>query len=94
MILVLLSHIDLLTSHTGAGFSNYDYGQKTLLPAIKGCLGLGVTTWKFEYFDEPDENGFEWKSTFNTPIWVKRCFRGNKVVRSIGGDTGGCGGSD
>lgn len=79
----------------GAGFASWDYGQKTILPDTKGCLGLGVTAWKFEYFDQPDENGNEWSATFRTPIWVKaRCFANNKVVGGSGGFTDGCSGSD
>ena len=80
----------------GAGFSGWDYGQKTLLPSIKGCLGLGVTKWKFEYINPPTKEGWEWKATFNTPIWVRsRCFKNNKVVRGAeGGFTDGCGGND
>lgn len=85
----------LLTRLIGAGFSSWDYGQKTLLPNIKGCLGLGVSAWNFEYFDKPDEDGNEWKATFKTPIWVKaRCFSNNKVVKGAGGYTHGCKGSD
>lgn len=78
----------LWSSYTiyGAGFSDYDSGQKTLLPAIKGCLGLGVTAWKFEYQNPPTDEGYEWKATFNTPIWVRaRCFKNNKVVQAAGG---------
>ena len=78
----------------GAGWSGWDSGQKTLLPKIKGCLGLGVTKWKFEYFDEPDD-GMEWKASFNTPIWVRsRCFKNNKVAFAAGGFTDGCKGND
>lgn len=80
----------------GAGFSDYDYGQKTLLPSIKGCLGLGVTAWKFDYINPPTDEGYEWKATFNTPVFVRsRCFKNNKVVQAAGGGyTNGCGGND
>jgi hypothetical protein len=80
----------------GAGFSDWDFGQQTLLPSIKGCLGLGVTAWKFDYINPPTKEGYEWKSTFNTPIWVRsRCFKNNKVVQAAGGGfTDGCGGND
>ncbi|CAG8954066.1 hypothetical protein HYFRA_00009167 [Hymenoscyphus fraxineus] len=79
----------------GSGFSTWDYGQETLLPAIKGCLGLGVTAWSFKYFDKPDGEVNEWEATFNTPVFVNaRCFRNNKVVFSIGGFTHGCHGND
>lgn len=62
---------------------------------MKGCLGLGITKWKFNYFDKPDEDGNEWNATFRTPIWVNaRCFQNNKVVMAAGGFTDGCGGND
>ncbi|OTB01253.1 hypothetical protein M426DRAFT_64490 [Hypoxylon sp. CI-4A] len=79
----------------GSGFSSYDYGQQTLLPSMKGCLGLGVSKWKFDYINPPTEEGYEWRATFNTPIWVrKRCFSNNKAVQAAGGYTNGCGGND
>lgn len=79
----------------GAGWSTYDWGQQSLLPRIKGCLGLGVTAWKFEYYDQPDKNGNEWGASFNTPIWVRaRCFNNNKVQFASGGFTNGCRGND
>jgi Alpha-galactosyl-binding fungal lectin len=84
-----------LTASSGAGFSSWDFGQKTIIPSMKGCLGLGITGWKFEYFDAPDKDGMEWKASFNTPVFVKaRCFSNNKVVRGAGGFTNGCSGSD
>ncbi|KAK3897846.1 SGNH hydrolase-type esterase domain-containing protein [Staphylotrichum tortipilum] len=77
----------------GAGFSSWDWGQETILPQSKGCLGLGVTKWQFVYLPEPDENGMEWRATWRTPVFVSnRCYRNNKVVSSVGGDTHGCGG--
>lgn len=79
----------------GAGWSSWDGGQQTLLPSIKGCLGLGVTAFTFQYFDKPDDKGMEWVASFNTPIWVRaRCFANNKVVRASGGFTDGCSGND
>lgn len=78
----------------GAGWSSWDYGQDTILPKMKGCLGLGITAWEFTYFDEPDADGMEWKATFNTPVFVNnRCFKNNKVAEAAGGFTDGCGGS-
>ncbi|KAL7622473.1 hypothetical protein AAE478_007979 [Parahypoxylon ruwenzoriense] len=77
----------------GSGFSGHDWGQETLLPAIKGCLGLGVTMWTFEY--QKSGNGDEWHASFNTPIFVRaRCFENNNVVFAAGGFTDGCSGSD
>lgn len=79
----------------GAGWSTWDKGEETIRPSIKGCLGLGITKWKFEYFDEPDENNMEWSLSVNLPIWVRaRCFKNNKVARASGGFTNGCKGND
>ncbi|KAL8730078.1 MAG: hypothetical protein Q9166_004277 [cf. Caloplaca sp. 2 TL-2023] len=79
----------------GAGWSTWDKGEETLRPSIKGCLGLGITAWKFEYYDEPDEDGNEWGLSVHFPIWVRsRCFKNNKVAIASGGFTDGCGGND
>lgn len=81
----------------GAGFSTYDYGQQTLLPAINDCHGT-ATEWTFKYLDSSDdgyEKGYEWKATFNDLIWLRgRCFSNNKVVEAAGGFTHGCSGND
>ncbi|KAJ4286333.1 hypothetical protein N0V90_013367 [Kalmusia sp. IMI 367209] len=54
----------------GAGFSTLDYAQKSMRPNMDSCYGLGTTAWKFDYHDNPgDHNGYEWKASFNTPIW-------------------------
>lgn len=49
----------------------------------------------FNYFDEPDGDGYEWKVSYNTPIWTNaRCFDNNKVVKCAdGGYTDGCSGT-
>ncbi|KAM0350177.1 hypothetical protein ACHAPU_003342 [Fusarium lateritium] len=79
----------------GGGFSTWDWGQQTMRPSMDGCYGLGTTGWDFEYYDEPTEDGYEWKLKFDTPIWVRsRCFKNNKVVKGAGGWTDGCGGND
>ncbi|EMD58611.1 hypothetical protein COCSADRAFT_103181 [Bipolaris sorokiniana ND90Pr] len=80
----------------GAGWATWDWGQKTMLPNMNGCYGLGTTEWKFEYYDDPGKHkGYEWKATFRTPIWVRaRCWSNNKVVRAAGGWTDGCKGND
>ncbi|RGP70090.1 sgnh hydrolase [Fusarium sporotrichioides] len=86
-------------SHTaytieGGGFSTWDFGQETMRPSIDGCCGLGTTNWKFEYYDKPTEEGYEWKATFNTAIWTRlRCFKNNKVAKAAGGWTEGCSGN-
>lgn len=78
----------------GAGWSSHDNSQGTIIPSSKGFLGMGITDWVFDYFDEPDSNGMEWKSTFDTPIFVNnRCSKNNKVAFGAGGFTDACGGS-
>jgi hypothetical protein len=81
----------------GAGWASWDYGQQTLLPSNKACFGLGVTNWHFQYFDQPDSNGYEWHAWFNSPIWTKgRCFGNNKVQQAASNTnsiSGGCGGN-
>ncbi|KAJ4002795.1 hypothetical protein NW752_009450 [Fusarium irregulare] len=87
----------LWSSYTieGGGFSTWDYGQQTMRPSMDACYGLGTTGWEFEYYDEPTEDGYEWKAKFNTPIWVRsRCFKNNWVAKRAGGWTDGCGGND
>ncbi|KAH6635876.1 SGNH hydrolase-type esterase domain-containing protein [Chaetomium tenue] len=79
----------------GKGWASNDWGQDTLEPKARSCIGGGLTMWRFKYFDEPDEDGNEWQADFNTPIWVRsRCFKNNKAVREAGGYTDGCGGND
>jgi hypothetical protein len=51
----------------GSGWSTWDHGQETLLPAIKSCLGLGVTHWRFKYIHMPEiDETLEWEATFRT----------------------------
>ena len=79
----------------GAGWSTWDKGEDTVRPRIKGCLGLGITAWNWEYYDAPDEDGNEWGLSVHLPIWVRaRCFKNNKVAIASGGFTDGCGGND
>ncbi len=80
----ILQHYDVY----GAGWANYDRGQKSLKPAINPCCGLGtskfesqnrkvvsdpiydigsLTGWHFEYFDQPDKNGYEVR---NHPLFL------------------------
>ncbi|EEP82320.1 predicted protein [Uncinocarpus reesii 1704] len=78
----------------GAGWSSWDEGRESLLPAIKSCLGKGVTTWTFKYLDKPDDDGYEWYVGFHTPVFVNnRCFKNNKAVFGAKGFTDGCKGS-
>ncbi|KAF7593686.1 hypothetical protein BBP40_011096 [Aspergillus hancockii] len=80
----------------GIGWATWDHGQETLLPAIKDCLGLGVTRWRFKYVHilEVDQT-IEWEATFNTPVFVmRRCFRNNRVQKNAGGWTERCEGCD
>lgn len=76
----------------GAGWATWDKGQKSLRPNSTHCFGLGLTGWWFEYFDEPDSNGYEWLAKFNTPIWTEgRCYSNNKVQKGAGGPSNdGC----
>ncbi|KAL2133777.1 hypothetical protein VTI74DRAFT_1714 [Chaetomium olivicolor] len=79
----------------GKGWATNDWGQKTLEPSARSCIGGGLTLWRFKYFDKPDDDGNEWQADFNTPIWVRaRCFKNNKVAKEAGGYTNGCGGND
>jgi hypothetical protein len=44
----------------GAGWATYDWGQQTLMKQVNPCCGSGsLTGWTFDYFDSPDENGYE-----------------------------------
>lgn len=79
----------------GYGWLDSDWGQDSLLPHAKSCVGGGITDWQFTYFDTPDEDGYEWHAHFRTPLWVRsRCFKNNKVQIAAGGFTNGCGGND
>ncbi|KFZ17916.1 hypothetical protein V502_04360 [Pseudogymnoascus sp. VKM F-4520 (FW-2644)] len=80
---IIWQHYDIY----GAGWANYDWGGKSLLPAINSCCGLGsLTGWNFEYFDQPDDNGYEWHSWFNTAIGTRRrCFDNNRIQCAAGG---------
>ncbi|KAF4844204.1 Lipase [Colletotrichum siamense] len=77
-----------------AGWSTWDWGQKTLLSNARSCVGGGLTQWKFKYYDEPDEDGMEWESSFRTVVWVGRCFKNEGVQKAAGGLTNGCSGTD
>jgi len=55
----------------GAGWANYDYGQK-LAQEVNPCCGSGsLTGWHFEYFDAPDDNGYEVSTNSNESIEVE-----------------------
>ncbi|KFY02397.1 hypothetical protein V494_00072 [Pseudogymnoascus sp. VKM F-4513 (FW-928)] len=89
---IIWQHYDIY----GGGWANYDWGAKSLQPAINPCCGLGsLTGWNFEYFDEPDENGYEWHSWFNTAIGTRRrCFDNNRIQCAAGGPCDSyCGGN-
>lgn len=81
----------LFSSYTiyGQGWAGWDYGQETLMPKAKSCIGGGLTAWEFEYYDKPeDHDGWEWRAFFRTPIWVNaRCFNNLKVQKGAGGYT-------
>lgn len=69
---VLWSHYEI----EGGGFSTYDWGQKTMLPNMDSCYGLGTTKWKFQYYDKPTDEGYEWKATcksfISCYIWMSQ----------------------
>lgn len=52
------------------------------------CVG-GVPGWTFDHFDEPENHdGWEWRATFQTPLWVRRsCFNNLKIQAASGGHT-------
>ena len=78
----------------GGGWSGYDYGQKTLLPAAEACAGES-SLWEFEYLDEATKEGYEWKANFNHLVLVRaKCYSNNKVAFKAGGFTDGCDGND
>jgi len=75
----------------GRGWASHDFGQDSLEPKARSCIGGGLTLWRFKYFDKPDADGNEWQADFNTPIWVRRrCFMNDKVQSGALGSTGGC----
>lgn len=91
----------------GKGWAGWDHGQETMLPAIKNCLGLGVTEWEFNYCPKDsdcEKDGWDWTAHFQTPVFVKaRCFSNLNVVHAAGGyshkygqpyESYGCGGND
>ncbi|KAF3384737.1 Lipase 1 [Penicillium rolfsii] len=76
----------------GAGWCNWDWGQQSLRPNSTHCFGLGLTGWSFNYFDQPDSDGYEWEAVFNSPIFTEaRCYSNNKVQSAAGGPSdAGC----
>jgi hypothetical protein len=46
------------------GYSSWDWGQKTILGNFSSCIGSTPTHWRFQYYDQPDENGNEWHAWF------------------------------
>ena len=77
--------------YKGAGWASWDWGQQTILPNLTHCIGSTPSNWQFEYFDEPDEQGFEWHSWGGMPVFQKNCL--SPVMDGSGGPSGvGCGG--
>lgn len=73
----------------GNGWAGHDHGQKTLLKSARNC-NIGLTSWKFKYFDDPDKDndGYEWKASFDTVVFTgNRCFNNLKVQKGAGGYT-------
>ncbi|KAF9876848.1 hypothetical protein CkaCkLH20_05694 [Colletotrichum karsti] len=73
----------------GRGWAGHDYGQKTLLKAMRDC-GSAVTGWKFEYCNDgcgKDNSDFEWKAEFNLPVYGgAACMKNNWVPRRGGAE--------
>lgn len=78
----------------GAGWASWDRGEETIYRTMSDCIGWDVTSYKFNYFDRPDKNGYEWKMQVHWPDHVMSCFRYDKVQQEAGGSTGGCSGTD
>ncbi|KOC17456.1 esterase family protein [Aspergillus flavus AF70] len=78
----------------GRLWASLDHGEE-LRKSVKDCIGGGLTSWSFKYFNRADSHDMEWEAEFSTPIWVmKRCFQNNKVFNNMGGPNIGCEGND
>jgi hypothetical protein len=67
----------------GGGWAGNDHGQNKLLPNLRRCGAL--TKWKFEYLEEPFEDGMEWKATGRLPIGAQQWNCVRKAVVDSGG---------
>lgn len=80
----------------GAGWATWDYGQESLLPALQKCLTGGkIMSWDFQYFDEPDKDGYEWRVSFAVYArmqFLEMCGTEKNLVAAAGGLTGSCSG--
>ncbi|RAH65918.1 SGNH/GDSL hydrolase family protein [Aspergillus aculeatinus CBS 121060] len=76
----------------GRGWSTGDFGQRSLLPSAKTCVGGGVTAWDLKYLNAAEEkDGMEWEAFFRTPVFCNpRCFGNNDGQFASGGFTHGC----
>lgn len=80
------------TSLYGGGWSDGDWGgaPSGVLQQMRGCGP--VTGWTFDYFQAPDSNRYEWRSSFSLPIGTRRCV--GRAMGSAGGpQEKGCSGS-
>ncbi len=75
----------------GGGWASWDWGQKTFLSNVTNCMGSAVSFWKFDYFDKPDEDGFEWKATGNTAPIQRACY--SPAINGAGGGKVDCPGT-
>ncbi|PYH89088.1 esterase family protein [Aspergillus ellipticus CBS 707.79] len=75
----------------GRGWADTDSGQDTIIPAIRDC-NIGLKDWNFQYLDEIDDKGNEWKATFKISVdALQKCFNNGRVAAKAGGDMqGGC----
>jgi lysophospholipase L1-like esterase len=80
----------------GAGWATWDHGQESLLPALQRCLSGGrIASWNFEYFDQPDKDGYEWRVDFAVQARMQHlemCGTEKYLVAAAGGLTGSCSG--
>jgi hypothetical protein len=74
----------------GGMFAGDDWGQKVLLPKLRNC-GV-VSEWKFEYYDEVQDDGVEWRSTGRLPIGAQQWNCVKNAMKDAGGPDMKCGG--
>ncbi|KAK5660435.1 hypothetical protein OQA88_12979 [Cercophora sp. LCS_1] len=78
----------------GAGYAGWDHGQQTILKVLETCLTGGrVMSWDIEYFDKPDEDGYEWEVNFAVLARMEHlqmCGGEKHLIAAAGGLTGSC----
>ncbi|KAF2869219.1 hypothetical protein BDV95DRAFT_621072 [Massariosphaeria phaeospora] len=74
----------------GGLWAGNDHGQGQLLPNVRRC-GV-VTDWEFEYYEEPDKDGYEWKAWGKIPIGAQQWGCIANAVKDSHGPEITCGG--